>query len=220
MQSKNVLWLGLLFVSLLTVFCIAKYINEFNPNIKTITTPSHEIIDQDLELRPIKIEDDEVDKDYLQIIQLVEQEEKDIEDAYNKALKQEENKSKPIKEQKTQTTVKKVTKRKNIPKKTVSNKKIRLQIETVIDDQILAAYGKLTNKEKRKLKRLTQKSKQNLATFIRVETDKKYRKIYKIKKYLISLGLPKNKIQISYKRKKHIILSDNKDIEISVIKKD
>jgi len=229
MQSKNVLWLGLLFVLLLTVFCIAKYIDEFNPNIKTIATPTLEVIDQNLELQPIKIEDDsndsEVDGNYLQIIKLVEQEEKDIEDAYNKALKQEkEKKPKTTKEQKTkklQKSVKKVKKivKKPLNKRSSSNKKRRLMIETIIDNQTLTAYGKLSNYDKRKLKKLTQNLQQNSSSFIRIEANRKYKKIYNIKKYLITVGIPSNKIQILYKRKKQIIsISDTNDIEISIIK--
>jgi len=225
MQSKNVLWLGLLFVSLLTVFCIAKYIDQFNPNIKTISAPTKEIIDQNLELKPIKIDDDiqnsEVDENYLHVIELVEQEEKDIEEAYNRALKQEE-KPKLIKKQKIQKVEKPVKNiKKKITKKRVKkDKKRKLLIETVIADQTISSYGKLSNTQKSKLKKLTQKLRQNISAYIRVETDKKYRKIYTIKKYLISLGIPAKNIQILYKRKKHIILTDNSDIEISVIKKD
>ena len=100
MQSKNVLWLGVLFIILLTVFCIAKYINKFNQDIQTVTIPNKEIIYQNFELEPVQIADiikndetQEVNDDYLTIIKLVEKEEKDIEDAYNRALMQEEKKS-------------------------------------------------------------------------------------------------------------------------------
>jgi len=228
MQSKNVLWMGLLFVLLLTVFCIAKYIDQFNPNIKTISAPTKEIIDQNLELKPIKIDEDiqdsEVDENYLHVIELVEQEEKDIEEAYNRALKQEEKPklTKKQKIQKVQKPVKKVKQNlnKHIQKQIKSHKKRRLLIETIIDNQTIATYGKLSNSQKHKLKQLAQKLKQNPSTFLRVETDKKYKKTYSIKKYLLSLGVPANKIQILYKRKKHIILTDNSDIEISVLKKD
>lgn len=224
MQSKNVLWLGLLFTTLLIVFCIAKYIDQFNPNIKTITIPAKEIIDQNLELQPIKIKDNlkngDVDENYLQIIKLVEQEEQDIEDAYNKALKEEEEKIKPPKAVQT----KKIKKPLKKIKYTSSNKKSSLKkpkkllIETVIDNQIITALGELSNYEKYKLKKLAQNLRQNPSTFLRIEASRKNSKIYNTKKYFTSLSIPAKKIQILYKRKKHIISTNSNDIEISVIK--
>jgi hypothetical protein len=232
MQSKNVLWLGLLFVSLLTVFCVAKYIDKFNPNIKTITTPSAEIVDKNLELKPIVIKDDlkkqnstdtndinnsgsEVDKDYLQIIKLVEQEEKDIEEAYNRALKLEKQKKPKLnKEKKPVKTT-----------KTVKNKKRKIKkdrkflIETIIASQLIDQYGSLSMKQKRKLKKIAQTFKRNSSYFIRVEANKRDKKLYKIKRYLISLGVPSRSIQILYKNKREIIsISNRETIEISVIK--
>jgi len=107
MQSKNILWLGLLFVILLTAFCISKYINQFHPDIQTISNPKKEIVIKDTKLSSSqlptpstnykedkdKVAEDKVAEDYLQIIELIEQEEKDIENAYKQALEEEKQKN-------------------------------------------------------------------------------------------------------------------------------
>ncbi len=45
MQSKSILLIGLLFILLLTTFCITKYIDKFNPNIENMESPAVDILD-------------------------------------------------------------------------------------------------------------------------------------------------------------------------------
>ncbi len=222
MQSKNVLYLGLLLMILLTVFCIARYLNQFHPSIQTVTAPSHEIIDQSSELIPVEIaditKDEEVDENYLKVIQLVEQEEQDIKDAYEKALVQEKKKN--LKS--TQTKI--VHKKPNLKKqKFSSNKPQRLSIETILANQTLVAFGKLSYNEKQKLRKIVHNFKMNPSSYLRIEADKKSNKFYSTKRYLARLGIPKEDIQVLHKKIKSAISishSNHSEIEISVIKKD
>ena len=226
MQSKNVLYLGLLSMTLLTVYCIAKYLNQFHPNIKTVTAPTQEVIDKNSELLPVQVTDitkeaqeEEVDKNYLKVIQLVEQEERDIKDAYESALRQEAEKN-------LQTTkVEKPTKTKIVHKKRKGNSKKykRFSIETILANQTLVAFGKLSYFEKQKLKKIVHNFKMNPSSYLRIEADKKNNKFYSTKRYLARLGIPQENIQILHKRKQNTIsisASDYGEIEISVIKKD
>ncbi len=231
MQSKNVLWLGVLFIVLLTVFCIAKYINTFNPDIQTVTTPDKEIVDQNFKLEPVQIADitkdnetQEVDENYLMVIKLVEQEEKDIEDAYNRALIQEEQKNlQPIKVDKPIKT--KIVRKKQTPvKQKISPKKSKkMFIETVLANQTLVAFGKLSYVEKQKLKKIALNFQKNPSSYLRIEADKKNNKFYSAKRYLARLGVAQKDIQVLHKKNKNTISishSNHSEIEISVIKKD
>ncbi len=231
MQSKNVLWLGVLFIILLTAFCIAKYIDKFHPSIQTVTAPDSEIIDQSLELKPVKITEaieinktEKVDNNYLKVIQLVEQEEKDIEEAYNKALVQEVQKNeqpikveKPIKKQVIQK--KKIPKKRRIP----LEKPKKLSIETILANQTLLGLGKLSQVEKQKLKKIVRKFQENPSSYLRIESDKKSNKFYSTKRYLTKLGVSQKDIQVLQKKDKNTISitnSNDSEIEILVIKKD
>lgn len=229
MQSKNVLWLGVLFIILLTAFCIAKYIDRFHPNIQTVTAPNSEIIDQSFELQPVKITE-AVDENYLKVIQLVEQEEKDIEDAYNKALIEEVQKSEQtVKVQKP--IIKQVAQKKRIPKKrrVVSKKPKRLSIETILADQTLVGFGKLSYLEKQKLKEIVHSFQKNPSSYLRIETDKKSNKFYSTKRYLTKLGVLQKDIEVLQKKdgvalgyKSTITISHNNHskIDILLLKKD
>jgi len=231
MQSKNVLLLGVLFILLLTVFCIAKYLNTFNPDIQTVTSPNIEIIDQNFELEPVKTEDiaqnsqiEEVDDDYLTVIKLVEQEEKDIEDTYNKALIQAKQKSLQTEEVKKPIKTKVAPKKRPpIKQKVFSKKPQKLLIETILANQTLVAFGKLSYTEKQKLKKIVHNFKMNPSSYLRIEADKKSNKFYSTKRYLARLGVSQKDIQVLYKKKKTTISISNSnysEIEISVIKKD
>ena len=219
MQSKNVLWLGLLLLLLLTVYCITKYINKFHPDIQTITTPASEIIDKKYELKPVEIADisidtqeDKVDENYLRVIQLVEQEEKDIKDAYEKALLMEEKKT-VIRE--------KLIKRKIIPLEYKVNPKS--YIETILANQTIVSFGKLSYLDKQKLKKIVKDFQKNPSTYLRIEADKKNNKFYNTKRYLAKLGVSAKDIQVIYKKSTSVIsISDTNhgEIEILVIKKD
>jgi hypothetical protein len=233
MRSKNILWLGVLFVLLLTVFCIAKYLNNFNPNVKTVATPSSEVIAHGFELEPVQISDalrdeqtnNEVDDSYLTIVKLVEQEEKDIENAYNKALDEEKQKSsQKVKVKKSLKTKKVIHKNQpRIKRKVSSRKHKRLLIETILENQTLVAFGKLSSLEKQKLKKIVTNFQKNPSCFLRIEADKKNNKFYSTKRYLAKLGIPKKDIQVLHKRDKKAIsisYSNHSEIEISVIKKD
>lgn len=235
MQSKNILWIGVLFIILLTTFCIAKYIDGFHPSIQTVTVPNQEIIDQDFTLQPVEItqtEDfnysEEVDENYLKVIQLIEQEERDIEDAYNKALVQEVHKSNhtptvkaPIQVKIIQKPVQKklVTKK----EKTAYKKPKKLSIETIVANQTLLGFGKLSHIEKEKLKEIVRNFKENPSSYLRIESDQKNNKFYSTKRYLNKLGILKEDIQVLEKKYKNAISithSNHSDIEILVIKKD
>jgi hypothetical protein len=230
MQSKNVLWLGLLLVLLLTVFCIAKYINQFHPKIQTITKPTKEIIDQSFELQPVQIADiskeDETQEDaeYLKVIKLIEQEEKDIEDAYNRALIQEKKKS--LKLVKVEKPIKKVSKQKKksfAKQKTPLKKPKKFLIETILANQTLVAFGKLSYLDKQKLKKIVHNFKKHPSSYLRIETKNKNSKFYSARRYLASLGVLQEDIQVLANHRKNAISishSNNNNIEISLIKKD
>jgi len=231
MQSKNVLWLGVLFVVLLTTFCIAKYIDSFYPSIKTVTAPSDEIIDQDSKLQPVKITEiedvnytEEIDDNYLKVIQLVEQEEKDIEDTYNQALVHQVHQNKQTTKEQKPVQKKVVPKKRTLKKqKTALKKPEKLSIETVVASQTLLGFGKLSNTEKRQLKQIVQNFQKHTSSYLRIEADRKSNKFYSTKRYLAKLGVLKEKIQVSEKKYKSAISithSSPSDIEISVIKKD
>ncbi len=229
MQSKNVLWLGVMFITLLTVFCISKYLNEFNPDIEIIVNKPQEIIDNNLELKSIelKLKDitilpsqtsgEEVDNDYFQVMQLIEQEEKDIEETYYKALRENKNKIK-------QKTVKKVDnytkKSKKVKKYTI--KPAKLKIETIMANQLLTGSKDISDIQKRDLQNLIKLFKKNKQSYINITVEKKDKKYYNLKNYLSSNGI-KNRIYITMKKNNKYISTTDKnqnDIEITLIKKD
>ncbi len=233
MQSKNILWFGLLFVLLLTTFCISKYIDEFHPNIKTVVAPKEDILAKDFELElivankiPKEIKTDKIDEKYLKAIELVEQQERDIQEAYDKALKAETEK----KIKKTTPHIKRIVKvkpDKKITKQILIKKKKRqkIAIETVLESQTLLQNQeeKLSNFEKDRLKKLVDNLYQNPSSFLRIEIDKKNKKFYRVKKYLAILGINIKNIEIlndKYNKKIYISKANYNDIEISVIKKD
>jgi len=240
MQSKNVLWLGLLFVLLLTAFCIAKYIDQFHPSIQTINNPKKEIVDQNFELKPVhiteitqeskvteeKLEVEEVDTDYLQIIKLVEQEEKDIQDAYNKALEEENKRNLQQTEKKP---IKKIAK-KHIPKKQSITKSYppiqadnKVLLEMILANQTISSSGALSEYEKKQLRYLAINLEQNPTSYLKIEADNNYEKINLIKRYLKKFGISLDAINIIKKESKSAILishTNHNDIEISIIKKD
>ena len=232
MHSKNVLYLGLLYMTLLTVFCIAKYLNQFHPNIKTVPAPTQEVIDKNSELLPVQVtditkeaqEEEVVDKNYLKVIQLVEQEERDIKDAYESALRQEAEKNLQTTKVEKPIKTKIVHKKRSLKKRKGNSKNYkRCSIETILANQTLVAFGKLSYFEKQKLKKIVHNFKMNPSSYLRIETDKKSNKFYNTKRYLARLGIPQENIQILHKRKKNTIsisTSDYGEIEISVIKKD
>ncbi len=207
MQSKNVLLLGILFTFLLITFSITQYIDKFNPNIKTITSPKEEVIDPTHELNKTskKIDSD----DYLQTIKLIEKEERNIEKIYNQAIKEEKLKNKQI-----QKIVKERVKPvKKIEKKPIKKTYKKFTIEEILDSITIKESKYLLKSEKIKLKKLALISKKNRDTFLKIESAKKSKKTYLIKKYFRSLGILTKKIEIIQKRESSLI-------EISVIKKD
>ncbi len=206
MQSKNVLLLGILFIFLLITFSITKYIDEFNPNIKTITSPTKEIIDPTHELNKTskKIDSD----DYLQTVKLIEKEEKNIEEIYNKAIKEQKLKnSQEVKE------IKKVKKKEEKQIKKIDKK---FTIEEILNSLTIKESKYLKRSEKINLKKLALLSKREPNTFIKIESDKSSKKTYLIKKYFRSLGILSKDIQVI----KEKAFFDTNTIEISIIKKD
>lgn len=229
LQSKNVLWLGLLFVLLLITFCITHYINQFHPNIQTVTTAQPEIIDEtyEKEKEDIQLQMQQADDNaYMQVVKLVEQEEKDIQDAFNEALLQEQNRSqeplhvKPAASAPVIHTVKKVVKKEKKPlvkpKRVVKSikKPKKVIIESVVAVQILTANSsqKLPYYDRYKLKKLAQLLKRDRTLIVRIESDTNLKKIALIKRYLYSLGITSKRLEIQK--------NAGKTIEISVIKKD
>ena len=216
MQSKNVLLLGILFVFLLITFCIVKYIDNFHPSLHKVTIPNQEIIDQNFMQETISEKQDT--DNYLQVIKLVEKEEKDIQDAYNKALKhQTQNSSKSIKKPKP-------VKIQKVEKPTIKEPQ-KITIEAILQSlTLLANHDKrLSNLEKTKLKKLAQNLHKNPSSFLRIEADKKSKKLNLAKKYLTSLGISSSDVQIKNSKSKNIISvleTDQNSIEISIIKKD
>ncbi len=234
MQSKNVLWLGLLFVLLLTTFCVSKYIDEFHPKIKTVIAPKEEILVKDFELEqivtnkiPEEIKTDKVDEKYLKAIELVEKQERDIQKAYDKALEEAKKREKVAKNIKVKP-IKKVVKKENkvIKKSLIKEKKPKkFAIEIVLGSQTLLhnQEQKLSTLEKQRLKKLVHNLYQNPSSFLRIETNKKNKKFYRVKNYLKALGINIKNIEIlNDKPKNNIYISktDYNNIEISVIKKD
>lgn len=193
MQSKNVLLLGILFTFLLITFSITRYIDNYNPNIKTISSPKKEIIDPTSELN--KTSKEMNSDDYLQNIKLVEKEKKDIEKIYNQAIKEEKLKHKQIEKKLIKKTYKKFT------------------IEEILDSITIKESKYLIKNEKIGLKKLAHLSKKNQNTFLKIESAKRSKKTYLIKKYFRSLGILSKNIEVIQKR-------DSSLIEISVIKKD
>jgi len=217
MQSKSVLLIGILFVLLLTTFCITKYINKFNPNIKTVKTPTTEILDNHFltEKTLLDIETNERDNNaYLQIIKLVEEEENEIEDIYNKALMREKMNKR--------VTIEKPLIPKKIKQQNEIKKPQRLTIETILNNQsiFIDETQILTNIQKKKLKSIAQTIHQNKFTILRIETNKNNRKLHQIKKYLVTQGIHLKNIQVIQKKDTSVIKSNNDTIEILVIKKD
>ncbi len=199
MQSKNVLLLGILFIFLLITFSITKYIDKFNPNIKTITSPTKEINNQT----------DKSSDEYLQVIKAVEKEEKDIEEIYNKAIKEEK-----LKNTKTKKVEPKIEKQvKKIEKKPIKKTYKKFTIENILNSITIKESRNLSNNEKIKLKKLALISKRNKDTFLKIESAKNSKKTYLIKKYFRSLGILSKKIEIIREKNSSLI-------EISVIKKD
>lgn len=93
MNSKNVLWLGLLFVLLLTAFCVTKYLNNYYPNITKVPTPSQEILETESIQSSITSTLEKEENSYAQIIELVEAEEKNLTSSYKQALLRANNES-------------------------------------------------------------------------------------------------------------------------------
>ncbi len=203
MQSKNVLLLGILFTFLLITFSITRYIDKFNPNIKTITSPKKEIIDPTHELNKTSKEIDS--NDYLQSIKLIEKEERDIEKIYNKAIKEEKLKNRKIEKSEKKTE--------KIEKKPIKKTYKKFTIEEILDSITIKESKYLIKSEKTKLKKLAHLSKKNKDTFLKIESEKRSKKTYLIKKYFQSLGISSKNIKVIQKRESSLI-------EISVIKKD
>ncbi len=212
MQSKSVLLIGILFVLLLTTFCITNYLNKHNPNIKTIKTLKPEILDKNF-LKEEVFQDSKADEEdgdnYLQIIKLVEEEENEIVDIYNKALMQEKM-DKKVTAKKPQT-----------PKKIIKQEKIKkpqkLTIETILNSQSISIdkTHTLTNQQKKRLKSISKTLNQNKLAIIRIEASQNSKMLYLIKRYLVKLGVELKDIQVI--QNKNSILPD-KTIEILVIK--
>ena len=228
MHSKNILWLGVMFVTLLTVFCISKYLNEFNPDIKIIANQPQEIIDNHLELNSIDLKQEDivinrdisedVDNDYVQVMRLIEQEERDIEATYYKALKEDEKNR-----TKKKIVKKRVNSKKHLKKvKQTNSKSKKLKIETIVANQLLTGSKDISNSQKKDLQQLIKLFKKDKKSYINITLDKKDKKYYSLKNYLSNHGV-KNRVYVTMKKnnKNISIISNNEnDIEITLIKKD
>ncbi|MCH9814297.1 MAG: hypothetical protein K0U47_10205 [Epsilonproteobacteria bacterium] len=231
MQSKNVLWLGLLFVLLLTTFCITKYIDQFHPSIQTVTTTQPEIIDKAYQQEQKALASKQVKEDdaYLQVVKMVEQEEQKIEDAFNQAVLEEQNRTKKhIQKQPLQATSTPVTKVIQAPKKiepvkqkksiTPTPRKVKKRQKVIIEqidtNEIFASTpsSRLSKIERSKLQTLVQKLRKDKTLQLRLEGDQKSKKFTLIKRYIHTLGVSQREIEISK--------SYSTNIEISLIKKD
>jgi len=148
----------------------------------------------------------------------IEQEERDIEATYYKALKEDEKNR-----TKKKIVKKRVNSKKHLKKvKQTNSKSKKLKIETIVANQLLTGSKDISNSQKKDLQQLIKLFKKDKKSYINITLDKKDKKYYSLKNYLSNHGV-KNRVYVTMKKnnKNISIISNNEnDIEITLIKKD
>ena len=229
-NSKSVLWLGLLFVLLLSVFCITTHLDELNPQIRRVETPAPELLAKN-ETTPLPVQIQNKEKPLFVPVPITET----VGSAPEQAQPEQAQPEQAQPEQATTPLPKPakpavVKSKKRISKRTVPTKEPKILVSSILKSRTLHWYPdqkKFTFEQKRVLNFLLHpvrfdKTQAILikATGFNISTKEAKAVALKTKKYLLEHGISPDRVKSKWKTY-HIPTKAVKEVtlDITVVKR-